>query len=208
MSDLEQSFVHETYDRIAVHFSQTRYSPWPCVKNYIDALPVGYHVLDAGCGNGKNMLIRTDIDFIGCDMSENLLSICRERCLRVVHANIKSLPFENESFDSVISIAVLHHLSTREDRIQGLKELLRVLKPGKTLLISVWAREQEMTSKFIPINDDNDFFVTWSADRQEIKRYYHLFHENEVESLLKHGIDAHIVDKSFEKDNWVYVLQK
>jgi SAM-dependent methyltransferase len=46
-------------------------------------------------------------------------------------------------FDSVISIAVIHHFSTKTLRIEAIKEMHRILKVGGKVLIYVWAFEQE-----------------------------------------------------------------
>ena len=52
------------------------------------------------------------------------------------------LPYRDNIFDAVISIGVIHHLTTRERRIQALKELARILCPGGKLMVYVWAMEQ------------------------------------------------------------------
>ncbi len=31
----EQKHVHQVYDKIANHFSHTRYKPWPVVENFL-----------------------------------------------------------------------------------------------------------------------------------------------------------------------------
>jgi ubiquinone/menaquinone biosynthesis C-methylase UbiE len=54
-----------------------------------------------------------------------------------------ALPFREESFDAVLSIAVVHHFATTERRVHALKELARVLRIGGRLVISVWAMEQK-----------------------------------------------------------------
>ena len=53
------------------------------------------------------------------------------------------LPFQAAVFDSVISIAVIHHLSTVERRVKAIDELCRITRPGGTLLVYVWAFEQD-----------------------------------------------------------------
>ena len=58
-------------------------------------------------------------------------------------------------FDSVISIAVIHHFSTDQLRIQAIEELKRVTKVGGRILIYVWAFEQHR--KFA----SQDVFVPW-----------------------------------------------
>lgn len=43
-----------------------------------------------------------------------------------------------------ICIAVLHHLSTTERRLEGLRELVRIVRPGGLVLVYVWALEQNL----------------------------------------------------------------
>lgn len=50
--------------------------------------------------------------------------------LNVIHGNILIIPFESDYFDNVISIAVIHHLKTKDERVQAIKELIRITKPG------------------------------------------------------------------------------
>ncbi|KEP65699.1 UNVERIFIED_CONTAM: methyltransferase domain-containing protein [Hammondia hammondi] len=51
--ELEREFVGAVYDRIAKHFSHTRYKPWPKVRAFLEGLPKYSLVVDVGCGNGK-----------------------------------------------------------------------------------------------------------------------------------------------------------
>ncbi|PFH38117.1 methyltransferase domain-containing protein [Besnoitia besnoiti] len=52
-AELEREFVGAVYDRIANHFSHTRYKPWPRVRQFLERLPRYSLVVDVGCGNGK-----------------------------------------------------------------------------------------------------------------------------------------------------------
>ncbi|CAK0889880.1 unnamed protein product, partial [Prorocentrum cordatum] len=52
-------------------------------------------------------------------------------------------PFRSGSFDVVLSIAVLHHLSTEPRRVQALREAARLLRPGGELLVYCWSYEQD-----------------------------------------------------------------
>ncbi|KIJ44389.1 hypothetical protein M422DRAFT_228498, partial [Sphaerobolus stellatus SS14] len=49
----ENTHVHEVYDEIAPHFSQTRYKPWPIIAEFLGSLTAGSVGLDSGTGNGK-----------------------------------------------------------------------------------------------------------------------------------------------------------
>ena len=57
------------------------------------------------------------------------------------------LPYANSRFDAVLSIAVLHHITSPLRRIHMLAELLRILRPGGKALVTVWATHQEDMKK-------------------------------------------------------------
>lgn len=207
---LEDTYVKQTYDNIAISFAQSRSEfLWLGVKNFIFSLPKDSLVLDAGCGNGKAMGKRNDLKYIGCDGSEQLVKICKEKGLHVTLEDIRKLSYETNTFDAVMCIAVLHHLADNDGRLCALNELVRVLKPGKQLLFQVWAKEQQLTDKFTPINDKNDYMVSWhrGKDKSE-QRYYHLFPEKEIDELVKQLTNTKIKQKTYECDNWSFILEK
>lgn len=86
-------------------------------------------VLDAGCGNGNYVIDenRKKISWaVGIDAAEEHIS--KNICLDEKHiGDLTSLPFENESFDVVISLWVLEHLAF-PSKVFG--EIHRVLKHG------------------------------------------------------------------------------
>ncbi|CAI7840452.1 unnamed protein product [Closterium sp. NIES-54] len=91
---------------------------------------------------------------IGCDISPPLVSICTQRGFEAFVADTLSLPLASSRFDAVISVAVLHHLSSETRRKHALREMLRVVKKGGRVLVTVWAREQEnpgLLDKWTPL---------------------------------------------------------
>ncbi|KFO72904.1 Alkylated DNA repair protein alkB 8, partial [Cuculus canorus] len=142
-SKLEQEYVHKVYEEIARHFSSTRHSPWPRIVEFLRSLPKGSIVADVGCGNGKYLGINEDLYMIGCDRSKNLVDICGEKNFQAFVCDALSVPICSGSCDACISIAVIHHFSTAERRLAAIRELARLLRPGGTALIYVWAMEQE-----------------------------------------------------------------
>ncbi|NXT50281.1 ALKB8 protein, partial [Pluvianellus socialis] len=80
---------------------------------------------------------------VGCDRSKNLVDICGERNFQAFVCDALSVPIRSGSCDACISIAVIHHFSTAERRLAAIRELARLLRPGGTALIYVWAMEQE-----------------------------------------------------------------
>ncbi|CAA7024285.1 unnamed protein product [Microthlaspi erraticum] len=153
--EIEKKYVHRVYDAIAPHFSSTRFAKWPKVAAFLESLPSGSVILDAGCGNGKYLGLNPNCFFIGCDISNPLIKICSEKGQEVLVADAVNLPYREGFGDSAISIAVLHHLSTENRRKKAIEELVRVVKPGGFVLITVWAAEQEdktLLTKWTPLS--------------------------------------------------------
>uniref|UniRef100_A0A672G0C1 Fe2OG dioxygenase domain-containing protein n=1 Tax=Salarias fasciatus TaxID=181472 RepID=A0A672G0C1_SALFA len=140
---LEEEYVHRVYEAIAPHFSSTRHSPWPRVCHFLSSLPPGGVLADVGCGNGKYLAVNPEVTAVGCDRSAALVQICAERGFHAFVSDALNVPLRTASCDACISIAVIHHFSTEERRLEAVKELVRLLKPGGRALIYVWAFEQE-----------------------------------------------------------------
>ncbi|XP_066319512.1 tRNA (carboxymethyluridine(34)-5-O)-methyltransferase-like [Miscanthus floridulus] len=152
--EIEKKYVHRVYDAIAPHFSATRFAKWPKVAGFLNSLRPGSIVVDAGCGNGKYLGFNPDCLFIGCDISPPLIEICAGRGHEVLVADAVNLSYRNDFGDAAISIAVLHHLSTDDRRRKAIEELIRVVRRGGLVLITVWAREQEdksLLNKWTPL---------------------------------------------------------
>ncbi|KVH98582.1 tRNA (carboxymethyluridine(34)-5-O)-methyltransferase [Cynara cardunculus var. scolymus] len=152
--EIEKKYVHRVYDAIAPHFSATRFAKWPKVSAFLNNLPSGSVILDAGCGNGKYLGLNPDCVFIGCDISAPLIQICNDRGHEVLVADAVNLPYRTGYGDAAISIAVLHHLSTEHRRKKAIDELVRIVKKGGHILITVWAVEQEdasLLNKWTPL---------------------------------------------------------
>ncbi|KAH8401441.1 hypothetical protein KR009_005537 [Drosophila setifemur] len=144
---LEQQNVHEVYDKIADHFSETRHSPWPQVTEFLASFDPQSVVLDVGCGNGKYLSCNPHILSIGCDRAQGLLAVGRGKGQNVFRCDCLSVPVRSSSIDGCISIAVIHHLATGERRLSALREMARVLRPGGRALVYVWAKDQRRNDK-------------------------------------------------------------
>jgi ubiquinone/menaquinone biosynthesis C-methylase UbiE len=103
----------------------------------------GHRVLDVGCGTGSlAMLIRArcpGAEVVGIDPDPKALAIARAKAERAgetiewQQGFADALPFEDASFDRVVSSLVFHHLPPEVVRAT-IPELRRVLKPAG----SVW----------------------------------------------------------------------
>ena len=76
-----------------------------------------------GCGTGKYLRLKSDLFTVGCDRSQPLCEITREKYsyLPIVIADNLHLPYRNDLFDAVLSIGVIHHLASHERRVQAIQ---------------------------------------------------------------------------------------
>lgn len=105
--------MYDVYDKIAPHFSHTRYKAWPRIEKFLMERETGSLVLDVGCGNGKYMGVNPNLFMVGTDRSKGLLDTAREKDInyQLFAADSLRLPVRSSIFDCVISIAVIHHFS-------------------------------------------------------------------------------------------------
>ena len=149
-----------------------------------------------------------------------------------VVADILDLPHPNDLFDFAISIAVIHHLSSRTRRIQAIKEVLKILRPpsnpqcsnslgGGQGLIFVWALEQKDSRRGWDRGHKQDVLVPWVLKQHHASksrsspesmpmtyhRYYHLYHEGELQQdVIAAG--GTIVKSGFDRDNWWVIIAR
>ncbi|MGJ6964054.1 class I SAM-dependent methyltransferase [Streptosporangium sp. G11] len=92
--------------------------------------------LDVGAAGGGNtrVLVGHGWDSLVADYSQTAVELARERGLRAIHADARELPLPDGEFDLVTAFDVLEHIE-EDDRAAG--ELVRVLRPGGTALITV-----------------------------------------------------------------------
>jgi SAM-dependent methyltransferase len=118
------------------------FRPW-CPR-LLDAAGVepGQRVLDVACGTGvlaREAALRVGPagHVAGVDPGRGMLAVAEELAPHVEwrEATAESLPYPDESFDSVVSQFGLMFFS---DRSQALREMNRVLKPGGRLAVAVW----------------------------------------------------------------------
>lgn len=111
----------------------------------LDAASVGpgTRLLDAGCGAGgaSAMASKRGAIVSGCDASEGLLAIARERLTGadLKLGELENLPFEDASFDAVLAINCLQFT---HDPARAARELTRVAAPGGRIAVVVWSAEE------------------------------------------------------------------
>lgn len=122
----------------------------------------GANVLDVATGTGVVAVTaaRSGAKVTGLDLTPALLEHARHNArlaeqaeIRFVEGDIEALPFEDASFDVVVS-QFGHIFAPRAD--VALREMLRVLRPGGTIAFATWPPEQfvgrffTMAARFMP----------------------------------------------------------
>ncbi|NCO80431.1 class I SAM-dependent methyltransferase [bacterium] len=183
--------TEEDYNLIAEDFSRTRGQVWEELRFLEEYLISGEKVLDLGCGNGRlyELFKEKFVDYYGVDSSDKIIEIAKSRYPKTKFqvADALNLPFTENFFDKVISIAVFHHIPSKEFRLQFLNEIKRVLKPEGKIILLVW--NLSIWKSFFSFLknwklDFGDSFIPWG---KEVLRYVHRFSKNELKKLAEKG---------------------
>ena len=93
-------------------------------------------ILDLGCGDGRSLPIWQIVgNACGLDLSEKAMSVAKKMFpeLKFISGNALSTPFEDQSFDIVISQEVIEHI---EAQSQYVEECNRLLRNGGYLILT------------------------------------------------------------------------
>jgi ubiquinone/menaquinone biosynthesis C-methylase UbiE len=122
------------YDDLAAVYVEHRRAVPEVLKGLqaTSAIDNGSRILEVGCGTGNYIsALRTasECKAWGVDPSEEMLASARSSDPRVHFSwgRGETLRFEDEFFDLVLSVDVIHHIA---DRAEYLSEAFRVLRPG------------------------------------------------------------------------------
>jgi len=186
----------EYFEENAERFSQSREYIWPGLKQLKKYIHSGETILDLGCGNGRlfQLFKHENVKYFGIDFSEKIIQQAREKYGDHFQlGDMFSLPFSANYFDTIWSIAVFHHIPSRELRLKALREMKRVLKPNGRIIVSCWNLYQLQylkllfkfsLRKFLGLTklDFKDILI--SPKNLNIQRYYHSFTKKELKKLV------------------------
>jgi len=168
-AQLESQLVHQVYEEIAGHFSETRHTPWPRVTAFLDTAKPGGLILDLGCGNGKYLGQGEGARWeLGGDYSQNLLGIVVARGHQALRCDLLAIPLLDGCTSSIICIAALHHLASQERRLAALQEVHRVLEPYGRVLVYVWAKDQSLQQKSTYLRQNKRNITETGAEQGEV----------------------------------------
>jgi ubiquinone/menaquinone biosynthesis C-methylase UbiE len=138
--------IKEIYDDLACQYDRSHFYPGSAAE-YVERrrlgliLPYlqrssGMRVLDVACGTGNYLRLAEDFgaEVVGCDISESMLKICRDKGLKALFINdYHYLPFKDETFDLALCVAAIPYSTSP---VTVLKELCRVLQDRGTLIFT------------------------------------------------------------------------
>ncbi|WP_296619530.1 bifunctional 2-polyprenyl-6-hydroxyphenol methylase/3-demethylubiquinol 3-O-methyltransferase UbiG [Marivirga sp.] len=129
---------------------------------WLDFILKGYladnaKILDAGCGEGRNITycLKNGMDIFGIDQNPDAINflklIAKQYKLTDIDARFQIMKldkilFPNFTFDVIICSAVLHFAKSREHFDNMMRELARLLKPNGKIFI------RTMTDRYLPEN--------------------------------------------------------
>ena len=135
----------------------------------------GMDVLDVACGTGNATLpaARAGARVTGLDFAPGLLEIARERAadamleIDFVEGDVQELPFEDGSFDRVVS--TFGHMFGPDHR-RTANEMKRVLRPDGVIAVACWTPEgsigrmTSMIAELIPPPADAEPPILWGTE--------------------------------------------
>jgi len=152
----------------------------------------GYKILDIGCSKGTLLTelrhrLGVNYEMVGIDLSakriEKAKKISQNLNIKFEVGNIEDIQYEDNYFDVILSSFLFYRL-TVESKKKGVKELYRVLKPNKKLLIIDIGKPANLYSKFISI------FLRW------YKEFYTNLHGEVIDVLKEGGFEIKFIEKT------------
>jgi ubiquinone/menaquinone biosynthesis C-methylase UbiE len=122
-------------------FVPALFAEWPARVLKAVGVQVGDKVLDVACGTG--VLARKAAaavgagSVVGVDVNKGMLAVAEQKAPGITWkvGPAELLPFEDESFDRVVSQFGLMFF---EDQVQAIREMGRVVRPNGTVAVAVW----------------------------------------------------------------------
>ena len=134
-------------------FNKCRNSPWVreiMRRGLPEECATGIKILEAGCANAKRTIAISTYGHtcVGLDYAKSMCiaaahlhrtarSFWANIDVEIVQGDILTLPFEDNTFDLVYNNGVLEHFLASDTRTRALQEMLRVVRPGGRILVTV-----------------------------------------------------------------------
>ena len=146
MEPEETTTLRVSYDRVAKHYVEQIFNELehkPLDRALLDRLADDVRgsgpICDLGCGPGQvaRYLSTRGVDVFGIDLSSGMVEQARQLNpgIDFKQGNMMSLEDEPESWGGVVAFYSIIHIP-RDEMVDALRELMRVLRPGGLLLLA------------------------------------------------------------------------
>lgn len=136
----EQHYRDMSEDRFRTAFTYGRNKVDVLLDAELKKFPAGAAILDVGCGTGNYLVRFRELGFTarGVEPAAGMIEAAKrlDPTLDITQGVATKLPFPDASFDFVTSIEVLRYLHLDDIRL-ALREMLRVLKPGGRMFVTM-----------------------------------------------------------------------
>lgn len=161
--------VISVYDEIAQAYCDKYFEftteDLPHLQRFIELLPKGARVLDAGCGpgGGVKFLLSRDFSAEGIDLSTKMIQLARVHVPngKFTLTDMSSTDFQTNTFDGIMANYSLIHVPT-VDLSMVLSELHRILKNGGKLLILSMVGDRDKLVD-VPLSPSHKVFINLSS---------------------------------------------
>ncbi len=189
----EKGFPNETdFDKIAPFYDpaiKLLFLPLGGERRYRRRLlkflspQTGEKILDLGCGTGTNTLELARFvgngKVIGIDISSKMIEVAQKKLkqsgltnLQFVKGTSHQLPFENNSFDKILTSFALHEME-ENIRLATLKEVNRVLKPqGELFVIELHLPPSFLARNFFKLFMKLEEEKAWKFLKQNLREIF------------------------------------
>ena len=179
--DVATNYDHERFASLAGQTFQR--AELKTLEQIVQPLPPGGTLLDVPCGTGRiaEVLLNWGFQVTAADISNEMIDVARERIthaggnLPALRASADGLPFPDRSFDAVISMRFLPHISHESRRLM-LREMARVTKRWvifSNSFSSGWYRGRRMVKRCLGHQAPTRYPVT-EEDLKEDLRFANL----------------------------------
>lgn len=194
------------YDQFGESFSATRQRLQPGVKQILDSIQADESVLDLGCGNGFFLRALHDrghqAPLLGADFSLPLLREAEStpevefRALDLMQLSVVNDQLSvADGWDVITMFATMHHIPSREVRLDILHTVKKLLKPNGKFILSNWQflNSDKLRARVQPWGrvglsdsdvDEGDYLLDWRSGGEGL-RYAHQFSEEELFGLAE-----------------------
>lgn len=199
---------HQFYDQFGDSFSATRQRLQPGVKKILEEIKPDETVLDLGCGNGHFLRelrnCGNNAPLLGVDFSLPLLRAAEstlgvdfwETDLTRLSENGQQWKVQKDKWSVVTMFATLHHIPSTEIRLNILRTVRLLLKPGGKFYLSNWQflNSEKLKARIQPWGrvglsdsdvDEGDYLLDWRGGEGEGLRYAHQFSAEELLGLAE-----------------------